>query len=380
MASLYIHIPFCERKCVYCDFYSVESLESVHPYVQALLSEIDLQRRYAGAAEFDTLYFGGGTPSLLTPAQLETILTRLRSTFTFPDGAEVTLEVNPGTASRTKLEGYRALGVNRLSIGVQSFFEDELRFLGRIHDRVQAVECVEAAREAGFDNISVDLIYALPGQTVERWRENLQTLLGLGPQHVSAYSLIIEKGTPLAHMVKSGAVTPAGIEAEAALYEYTMLALAGGGYEHYEISNYALPGFRSRHNSAYWRHEDYLGFGPSAHSFWKGPGGRHGRRWSNVPGIAAYLGHLNRGELPVGFQETVSTTLLINEKIFLGLRSDGLNLRSLRSESGVDLRTLRGGVIDGLLEQGSAVLVEDLFRLTPKGYLLCDEISERMML
>ncbi len=378
MASLYIHIPFCERKCVYCDFYSVESRSHLDEFLSALRGEIAMTSPGWGSHEFDTVYFGGGTPSLLEPDELGSLLALLRSSFRISPGAEVTVETNPGTVDRAKLAAYRSLGVNRLSIGLQSFHDDELRFLGRIHDVAASVRCVEDARGAGFANVSIDLIYSLPGQTRERWEESLRRAVELGPEHISAYSLIVEDGTPLARMVRSGLVTPTPPEAEADLYALTMEYLEARGFDHYEVSNYARHGLRSRHNSAYWIHTDYLGLGPSAHSFLNG--GRSGRRWANVSSISSYADRIRRGESPQAFEELVSTTEFINERIFLGLRGRGIQLNDLRERFDVDLRAIRKPVIDGLLDERYAQLEGDALRLTSKGFLLCDEIAGRLML
>jgi oxygen-independent coproporphyrinogen-3 oxidase len=326
---------------------------------------------------FDTLFFGGGTPSLLAPSQLERVMRSLRSAFAIGDDAEVTLETNPGTVSLEKLRDYRSLGVNRLSIGIQSFDESELRFLGRIHDAGEAARCVGLAREAGFRNVSIDLIYSLPGQTAGEWERTLSKALALRPDHISAYSLIVEDDTPLARMVSAKLVSPNPVEAEASLYERTMDVMERSGFEHYEVSSYARPGFRSLHNSAYWSHADYLGFGPSAHSFWRpGNGDRH-LRWANVPALSRYCDSLRKGEPPVAMREEVTRAQLCNELIFLGLRSSGVDLRRLEDEFGLPADRL--ALAGALVEDGAAVLEGGTLRLTARGYMLCDEIAARMM-
>jgi oxygen-independent coproporphyrinogen-3 oxidase len=373
MASLYLHIPFCEKKCVYCDFYSIENIAPMEDFLAALHHEIDLYAEYGTRERFETIFFGGGTPSLLTPHQLESILNHLHRTFAIQHDAEVTVETNPGTVTEEKLKAYRALGVNRLSIGIQSFHEDELKFLTRIHDASQAVRCVEFARSAGFDNVSLDLIYALPGQTLARWETTLRTAVALQPQHISAYGLIVEDGTPLARMVQARLVSPKPADEEAEFYEFTMAFLEGHGFEHYEVSNYARPGFRSRHNYNYWRHANYLGFGPSAHSFWKGEK-RTARRWWNIPNISQYCSSLRSGKLPILQQENLSSAQLLEEEIFLGLRSDGVPLQFLQQHPQAS-----GLFIESLIENGAAMTDNGLLRLTRKGYLLCDEIAARLM-
>ncbi len=378
MPSLYIHIPFCERKCHYCDFYSVENLSPMETFLRALEREIELVAERRGGETCDTVFFGGGTPSLLEPAQLGRILDHLHACFGITSDAEVTVETNPGTATAEKLAEYRRLGVNRLSVGVQSFRDEDLRFLGRIHDAGQAGQCLRNARKAGFDNLSLDLMYALPGQTAARWLEVLEQALEFAPQHISAYSLIVEDHTPLARMVRARLVTPAPAEVEAELYEATMDFMERRGFEHYEVSNYARPGFRSRHNSCYWSHGKYLGFGPSAHSFWRESG--TGSRWSNVANVSAYCNDLLSGRLPLGFEETVSAPALLNERIFLGLRSDGLNLGRVEREFGVNLALRHSDILGQLIRDRLAFLDHDSLRLTSRGFLLCDEVSERLML
>lgn len=378
MPSLYIHIPFCERKCRYCDFYSVAGTDSLEDFLAALMREIVLRRDRFGAASYETVYFGGGTPSLLAPRQIETVLACLRAAFRIAPEAEITIEVNPGTVTRESLAAYRSLGVNRLSIGIQSFHDRELAFLGRTHDRAEALRCLESSRAAGFENVALDLIYSIPGQTPQQWEENLRMAADLAPQHIAAYSLAVEDSTPLARMVETGRVRLNPPEREAAMYERTMALLAARGYEHYEVSNYALPGFRCRHNCAYWSHRDYLGFGPSAHSFRTPSEPRRGRRWSNLADLSAYLGRLAQGLLPIASEEHVGPWELVQERILLGLRSDGLHLARLAVELGHDLRLGQDGVMRWLIDEALAVRDGPVLRLTPKGYLLCDEIAARL--
>ncbi len=379
MAALYVHIPFCEKKCLYCDFYSIESLSQVERFLASLHREIDLYAKFGNGVTFETVFFGGGTPSLLQPAQLDSILSHLRTTFTIEPDAEITVETNPGTVDREKLFAFKALGVNRLSIGVQSFHDDELKFLSRIHDRGDALRCVEHSRAAGFDNLNIDLIFSLPGQGIDRWESNLVQAIALNTEHISAYSLIVEDNTPLARMVASKQVSPNPSDTEAELYEFTMEFLGNRGFEHYEVSNYARPGFRSRHNYNYWNHRNYLSFGPSAHSFWKQPGAHFGRRWWNIANISHYCDRLLQNELPLVTQEFVRTRELMNERVFLGLRSDGLDLHQFEDEFGVALSNNHGATIRQLVDEDYAKMEENRLRLTPKGFLLCDEISARLL-
>jgi oxygen-independent coproporphyrinogen III oxidase len=379
VASLYIHIPFCERKCLYCDFYSVEGTEQVGDYLALLMHEIALREAEANLATFDTIFFGGGTPSLLEPDQLERILSRLNSVFRVSRDAEVTLEANPGTVTKERLKAYRSLGVNRISIGIQSFHEPELRALGRIHDRAEAFQAIECARDAGLDNISLDLIYSIPGQSMTSWIDNLRTAVTLAPQHVAAYSLIVEEGTPLASMVGVGKVHTNPVNLEAEMYQRTMEYLGGRGYEHYEVSNYALPGFRCRHNCTYWSHENYLGFGPSAHSFWKERNGRGGRRWWNTADLSIYRDSLNAESLPVESEEDVGPREMLDERIFLSLRTGGLNVRKLSLDFGYDFASQRGNLMRWMIQEELALLEQEVLRLTPRGFMLCDEICSRLL-
>jgi oxygen-independent coproporphyrinogen-3 oxidase len=378
-ASLYVHIPFCERKCLYCDFYSVTDTERVEDFLGALAQEIALQKYRSDGVDFETVFFGGGTPSLLTPGQVERILSELHSAFRIAADAEITLEANPGTVTGDKLRAFRSLGINRLSIGIQSFHDHELKSLGRIHDKTEAFRCIHSSRAAGFDNISLDLIYSIPGQTLAEWEDNLRITLDLSPQHIAAYSLIIEDGTPLARMVKVGEVRTNPTDLEAEMYERAMELLGAHGYEHYEVSNYARPGFRCRHNGNYWSHVDYLGFGPSAHSFWKGRDGTRGRRWWNVADLPKYLDRVKGGNLPVESEEWVGPKEMLNERIFLGLRSGGVDLAGVRRDFHYELATLQGDAVQWLLDEKMAVLEGRILQLTSKGFLLCDEICGRLL-
>ena len=377
MASLYLHIPFCEKKCVYCDFYSIENFSPMEDFLKALHHEIDLYSEFGKKATYETIFFGGGTPSLLTPKQLEDILSHLQSVFPIEQGAEITVETNPGTVTREKLAAYRSMGVNRLSIGIQSFHDDELKFLSRIHNSTQAVECIQFVRDVGFDNLSIDLIYALPDQSKERWEANLKRAVALETNHISAYGLIVEDNTPLARMVSARTVSPKPTDEEAEFYEFTMDFLDAHGFEHYEVSNYAKPGFRSRHNYNYWCHENYISFGPSAHSFWKEEG--RAKRWFNLANLSHYCSYLNENKLPLLTEEFLTREQLMTEKVFLGLRSDGLNLKKLYTEFEVVASSLHHSIIPTLIEGGSATLENDILRLTSRGYLLCDEICVRLL-
>ena len=376
MASLYFHIPFCEHKCIYCDFYSIAPRETEENYenlVQRFLTALDREISLRGQdatfqSTYETIFFGGGTPSLLSPAAIASILNQLSRSFSIRDNAEVTLETNPGTVDLKKLRDFKSAGINRISFGIQSFHEKDLKFLTRIHDADQARENVRNAFKAGFDNVSFDLIFALPGQTPELWNSNLQQALELDPTHISCYSLIVEPNTPLYRMVEAKQVTPLAVDEDAEMYEKTMTVLSDAGFGQYEISNFAKPGFKCRHNITYWNHSNYLSFGPSAHSFW------NGKRWWNLSNVVGYSESLTKDMIPVAGEETLSSQQWLDETIYLGLRSEGIDLRSFERRFHKDLLKEFKTNVDGLLTDNLAILEENRLRLTAKGYLLCDEI------
>ena len=377
--GVYVHVPFCERKCLYCDFYSVEGTDLKDRYLNALHREIARASRRPNAAAVDTIYIGGGTPSLLTPDEIERLLGEIGRCFTIAGDAERTIEVNPGTTTRESLRMLRQLGMNRLSIGVQSFDDRVLTFLGRIHTVAEARSCIETARAVGFENISLDLIFGIPGQSRRGWEDTLKEALALSPDHVSAYSLIVEEQTPLFALVKSGSVVPVTEEEEAAQFTLTMSFLEDSGYDHYEVSNYARPSCRSRHNSAYWHHHNYLGFGPSAHSFWVDARSGEAWRWANVRQVGGYCDLLWREGSPVAMAEELGTRELVNEMIFLGLRSDGLSLPALTNDLGYELSGEQRTYLHQLLARNLAVLSGGTVRLTREGFLFCDEICSHLM-
>ena len=379
MASLYLHIPYCERKCIYCDFYSIENMESKERFLSALKKEIVMRgEEFADKETFETIFFGGGTPTLLSPKQMDELLSLLHKTFHITSNAEITSEANPGTVDVEKLRGYKTAGFNRMSFGIQSFHKDELEFLSRIHNAEEAERAIHNAYEAGFENVSCDLIFSLPNQTPEKWKETLLRAIALKPKHISAYSLIVEENTPLSVMVKNKIVSPLPEEIDAEIYESTMEILSQHGFMQYEISNYALPGYESRHNKNYWNHENYLGFGPSAHSFWRKEKSQ-GKRWWNARNIQGYCEAIEAGKFPLSGSEIVDRKTLLNEEIFLGLRSGGIRLDIVKNDFDVDILALHNSIITEYGEQGLLTIQENLLKLTSKGYVLCDAIAERLM-
>jgi oxygen-independent coproporphyrinogen-3 oxidase len=342
-------------------------------FVQVLKQEILMYAEYGAKEKFETIFFGGGTPSLLSVIQLSDILHTLHTTFDITDDAEITVEANPGTVDKNKLTEYKAMGINRLSFGIQSFHDDELQFLGRIHNAKDAVQSVRDAQTVGFENISIDLIYSLPSQTMMKWQETVTQAVALGTQHISAYSLIVEDGTPLAAMVKSKMISPLPTEVEADMYEATMEFLLDTGFEHYEVSNYAKRGFASRHNSNYWNHSNYLSFGPSAHSFWSD------QRWWNIAHLRTYVEKVSSGQLPIAGKEQLGCSQLFDELVMLGLRSKGISLPFIKEKTGIDFISHTRELTKEFVDRGLVVLEDSTLRLTDKGFLLCDEISEQLL-
>jgi oxygen-independent coproporphyrinogen-3 oxidase len=386
-AALYIHFPFCRQKCNYCDFYSITQLDHVGIYLNALKKEIELYQDNPlfGGLSFSTLFWGGGTPSLLSPTQLVDIIEHLQQGFSFTHSVEITCEVNPGTIDLAYLIALHEAGVNRLSIGVQSFIDEELKILTRIHSAQQAEQTVTMAQEAGFDNISVDLIFGIHGQSLKSWKYTLSKAVALKPNHISAYGLTIEAGTVLAQHIESGQVHRCNEELERQLYLLGKELLNDAGYLHYEISNYALPGYKCKHNRKYWDGSPYFGLGPSAHSF------DGMKRWWNAGDVYLYSQKLERGESPVIEEEQLSREQELLEMILLGLRrSEGIDLKSWQRSAGVDLLEVTellqplGGIdtaVQPFSDSASGqffVFTDHHLALTTQGLLLYDSLCQQL--
>jgi oxygen-independent coproporphyrinogen-3 oxidase len=374
--SLYLHIPFCHRKCIYCDFYSIEDLSSEQRFIDSLISEIALKAQSHPSIigrNISTIFFGGGTPSLLEPNDLQRIVAALKNTFLIGSDTEFTMECNPGTVTIEKLDGYRQLGVNRLSFGIQSFDEQELSFLSRIHTADESREAVRIARRAGFDNINADMMFALPHQTKQTLLHTLDEILALETEHISAYNLTIEEGTPLNRMVKLGQVGEMPVDEASELFELVQDTLSMAGYEQYEISNYALSSqLRCRHNLAYWSgYDEYVSFGPSAHEFISGM-----RAW-NISSLEQYISMIAEGRLPRINSEHLTRSQRRTEILYCGLRAEGIDLNRFRTEFGEDLRD--HPEFASLYDEQYVQLFEDMMYLTKKGYRFCDAIVLRLM-
>ena len=375
--GIYVHIPFCISKCPYCDFYSVTDLSLKSRWLQALIREMEIVE--LDAFVFDTLYIGGGTPSVLNPNEIEQIIETLFGHFDFLPDTEVTIEVNPGTVSFEQFGDYLKAGVNRLNIGVQSFQEKNLTFLGRIHSVADAVFAYESARAAGFDNIGMDLIYGLPEQTKTNWRFDLEHAVQIRPDHLSCYMLTCEPGTRLHQDLNRGRIQLLNESNVRDLFDLTIDYLKSHGYAQYEISNFArrtdtkspLP--VSRHNIKYWSFAPYVGFGPSAHSFIEP------QRYWNCSDIKKYIREIEAGRLPIEEKEVLSTEQLMMEAIYLGLRTiNGIDLAEFNQRFKVDFsRTFENNIID-LEKNGLLRIDHGHCALTRKGLSLLDSITSTL--
>ena len=368
-AGLYIHIPFCRSRCSYCDFATgLYQGELAETYVRAVVDEIATSQ-YRGAS-VDTVYFGGGTPSLLTPVQLELILAAVRRQFNIDSRSEITMEMNPGTVTRDQLRAFRDLGVNRASFGAQTFDDAELAKLGRSHTASDTLKTFHELRAAGFDNVSFDLIAGLPGQTLDGWKRNVERSLELEPEHLSFYLLEVHSGTPLAEHIRRGLQPVPDEDLAAVMYEWMIERAGEAGYEHYEISNLCKPGFSSRHNTKYWTGAPYYGFGCSSHSF-----DGHARRWSNQRDVQRYVDSIQGGVSPVIEEQELTAADLRAEALFLGMRMmRGVDVREYSELFGVDLRAEHRDELDRFCEAGLVEFDGDLIRLTRNGALMSNEV------
>lgn len=379
MNGLYIHVPFCVKKCGYCDFYSMTDQGAMDDYVKALVREIKQisETEPPDNKTADTVYFGGGTPSLLSLAHLETILQTVRDSYSLTPDVELTLEMNPGTVSVQKLKDLKTLGVNRLSIGVQSFQDAHLRFLDRIHTAREAETVLDSARNEGFDNVGIDLIYGLPGQDKKNLEMDLEKATRFSPAHLSCYTLSYEEGTPLFKSKEQKRFRPLSDDRMAGLFTHTMDYLEHSGYLHYEISNFASrPGTRSRHNKKYWDFLPYRGFGPSAHSYlpWEK------KRYWNVRDLETYITRLTQGGSPEEDHEILSKSQQITEAIYLGLRKrEGIVIRMFNEQFKADFFNDFNNTLSTLIKQRLIHISKDSICLSRKGILFADHIAARFV-
>ena len=370
MAGLYIHIPFCESKCIYCDFYSMANNNHlIDNYIDALLVEAVERKKELNTETLTTVYLGGGTPSLLSSTQLSKLVNGLKKVFDFSDVEEFTIEVNPDDVTPECIQQSKSLGINRVSMGVQSFNDEDLRFMNRRHTGKQATDAIHIIKEAGINNISIDLIYGIPGQNIEIWKNNVDTAILLSVQHISAYTLMYEEGTRLSVMRSLGKITEVDDDVVAVMYDYLVAQLKSNGYTHYEISNFALPGFHSRHNSSYWNLTPYLGLGVAAHSF-DGTVRRY-----NPSNLKKYLDALGEGELCVEV-ENITKAEKYDEYVMLRLRTaDGIDADELTHRFGEEYYQFFIEKTKPLVSEGSLINENGRYDIPEKHIMISDNIS-----
>jgi len=368
--GLYVHIPFCRSKCHYCDFNSYAGKEAlISPYFDMLKREIACHADRLEDRPVKTVFIGGGTPSVADATYVYELLNMSRRCFIVRDDAEITIECNPGTLCKEKLKKYREAGINRLSIGLQAWQDRLLKMTGRIHTAKDFLESFGMAEKAGFENINVDLIFGLPGQTLENWQESLANVARLGPTHISCYSLKIEEGTPFERMLASGEIEYPDEELDRRMYGFAIEMLRENGFRHYEISNFARPGFECRHSMIYWKGEEYLGVGAGAHSF------LDGKRSGNVSAVEEYISAVNKGLPPVEDEEIVDENGKMAEFMILGLRlTDGVSAREFESRFGADIFCLYAAKIEKLIAQHLLEIDGDRIKLTEKGLDLANKV------
>ena len=381
MAGIYIHIPFCKQACNYCNFHFSTSQRNVEELVSCLEKEILIRasshHKDIGIIEKDepisTIYFGGGTPSLLPANAIERLLTVIHQNYNVESDAEITLEANPDDLDKQKLQDLKSAGINRLSIGVQSFDEQDLVWMNRAHNATQASQCIESAQSAGFTNLSIDLIFGLPEMDDDRWLKNIRTAINMQVAHMACYALTVEPKTPLQKLIKLNKKEPVNNERQAAQFSMLMQEMTTSGYEHYEISNFAKPGYRSKHNSSYWQGKKYIGIGPSAHSY------NGDQRMWNESNNAAYIRSIQEGSIPFE-EETLTIQQKLNEEILTSIRtSEGIDIKKIERLYNLEraqqlLQNLRK------VNSGHYILKDNHIILTDEGKLFGDAISVQLFL
>ncbi|MCY4172021.1 MAG: radical SAM family heme chaperone HemW [Bacteroidetes bacterium] len=375
--SLYVHVPFCAQRCTYCDFFFVTTKQGYDDFVTTLCQEVAQFGDQNSGQSSNTIYFGGGTPSRLSPQSIRHILRAIDQCFDTANVSEITLEANPEDISASRLEQFLDSGVTRISLGVQSFSNQDLKFMNRSHDAHQAMNACTLIDAAGFESWSLDLIFGVPGTSLLDWEKNLILAIETGVSHISSYSLSIESNTPLHKQVKRGIVNPVTDSEMSDQYQMTIDTLVDAGFEHYEISSFAYPGHRSQHNSNYWSHQNYLGFGPSAHSFWWD--NEMIVRWKNVSNLRSYHALIREKKSPANFRESLTIQDLIREKIMLSIRTSvGINLSDLRERYGYALVEDKRDELLAMESNGLIYYDQTSIRLTERGKHICDQITEQL--
>jgi putative oxygen-independent coproporphyrinogen III oxidase len=368
MNGIYIHIPFCKKVCYYCDFHFTVSLKQKDAIIDSILKELEIRKDYLGNKVISTVYFGGGTPSILSLSELDGILQKISSLFTIEQTAEITLEANPDDLNEEYLVDLKRLGINRLSIGVQSFFDEDLTWMNRRHNVNEAENCIKLSQDKGFSNLNIDLIYGLPQMTVERWQQNLHTFISLDVPHLSAYHLTIEPKTVFGYYKRKGRLTEVDEEISLKHYDILVDTMSTNNFEHYEISNFCKDGRYSRHNTNYWKAGHYLGIGPSAHSF-----NGTSRQW-NVSVNSDYINAIAKGE---AFYEVekLSENEKFNDYLLTGLRTQwGIDLSYIKKAFGDQYFNYLEKVLSGIIDNKTVKRDQDIVRLTDRGMFLSDNI------
>lgn len=369
MAGIYLHVPFCRKACHYCDFHFSTTMKGKSEMLQAMGRELEKRKEYLRGEKVSTIYFGGGTPSLLTSDEINRLTDEITRWHELSDEVEFTLEANPDDLTKEKIQRLRGTSVNRLSIGIQSFRDADLQWMNRAHTASQSDYAVKLAQDAGFSNITIDLIYSIPGMTNETWKQNLQNAIDLDVDHISAYSLTVEPRTYFGHLEKKGLLKSFPQESSQDQFLLMNRILSENGFEHYEVSNFARPGCRSQHNTSYWEGKTYLGIGPSAHSF-----DGESRQW-NVANNAIYVRSVQGNEAYFE-RELLDERSRLNEYIMTGLRtSHGINLDDITQKFGIDLMSINSESIQDLIRNGKMVHENSVLKLTVHGYLLADRIA-----
>lgn len=373
MAGIYIHIPFCKSRCIYCGFYSTTLLDLRKKYINAVCREMELRKNYI-REPFSTIYLGGGTPSLLDEAELTKLFLYINNVYDVDRNAEITMECNPDDITPEFTNMLNRLPINRVSMGAQTFADSRLRLLHRRHNSDEVKHAVKLLREAGIKNISIDLMFGFPDESLSQWKEDISAALALNVEHISAYSLMYEEDTPLWKMLDTGKVKEIDEELSLTMFKELVCQLTDAGYEHYEISNFARPGYRSRHNSSYWHQVPYIGLGAAAHSF-----DLNSRQW-NVADLKLYIEEINNGIIPMEREELDNDTTF-NDIITTALRtSDGINLNALETRLGKRYRNTLISAAGKHIEQGLLEIRHDRLRLTAEGIFISDMVMSDLMI
>ncbi len=374
MAGIYIHIPFCKKACTYCDFHFTTSTKYLNEMVEAICKEIVLKKNRLAQQQIGSIYFGGGTPSVLPTAALQQILATIENHFSISSEAEITIETNPDDLTAAKISELRKLPVNRFSIGTQSFFNEDLVWMNRAHNAQEATDCIKRSQDAGFENLTIDLIYGYPLLTNEKWKTNIQTAIALQVPHLSAYSLTVEPKTALAHAIEKGKQPDVSDEQSAEQFMMLIDTVTNNGFEHYEISNYSLPGKYAVHNTNYWKGVPYLGIGPSAHGF-----DGHDR-YINIANNAKYMESLNKNQLPETIEQ-LSQVDKFNEYVMTSLRTMwGLDLEKVAMDFGKEYANQTQKLVKTFVASEQLLVEDHVIKLTNKGKLFADGIAAALFL